>query len=77
MVELYSFETAKYLSQLPHLLSSFDNLKQIMVFNKDNAELQEAARTKKRSRSLDTPDLIRIINIKKPKSVAPSLSFHK
>ncbi|OAC97548.1 hypothetical protein MUCCIDRAFT_116360 [Mucor lusitanicus CBS 277.49] len=76
MVELYSFETAKYLSQLPHLLSSFDNLKQIMAFNKNNAELQETT-TKKRSRSQDTPDLTRIINIKKPKSVAPSLSFHK
>ncbi|KAI9496998.1 hypothetical protein BDB00DRAFT_785106 [Zychaea mexicana] len=31
MVELYSFETAKYLGQLSHLLGTFDKLKQFIT----------------------------------------------
>lgn len=79
MVELYSFEAAKYLSQLSHLLSSFDRLKQIMICSKDNyaePEPQES-RTRKRNCSLDIPNFNRIINIKKPKSVSQPLSFNK
>jgi hypothetical protein len=77
MVELYPFETAKYLSQLPHLLSSFDRLKQIMICGEDNYAEPQESRTRKRNCSLDIPDLNWIINIKKPKSVSPSLSFNK
>lgn len=77
MVELYSFETAKYLGQLFHLLSSFDSLKQIMICNKNNCIATQEGRTRKRDCSLSIPDLNRIINIKKSKSLSPSLAFKK
>ncbi|KAI8644233.1 hypothetical protein BD408DRAFT_126598 [Parasitella parasitica] len=76
MVELYSFETAKYLDQLSHLLSSFDKLKQVIICSRDNCvESQGSAR--KRNSSLDISELHRIINIKKPKGLRTSLSFKK
>jgi hypothetical protein len=77
MVELYSFETAKYLGQLSHLLSTFDSLKQIMICSRDNCVAIQEGGTRKRDCSLDIPELDRIINIKKPKSLLSSLSFRR
>lgn len=77
MVELYSFETAKYLGQLPHLLSMFDNLKRIMICSKEHCVTIAEDGKRRRNSSLDKEELDRIINTKKPKSVSPSLSFRK
>ncbi|CDH55751.1 hypothetical protein RO3G_14904 [Lichtheimia corymbifera JMRC:FSU:9682] len=77
MVELYSFETAKYLGQLPHLLSMFDNLKRIMICSKEHCVTIAEDGKRRRNSSLDKEELDRFINTKKPKSVSPSLSFRK
>jgi hypothetical protein len=62
MVELYSFETEKYLNQLSHLLISFYRLKQVMIYSKDNCvEIQD--RTRKMDSILNIPEFHRIINI--------------
>lgn len=58
IVELYSFETAKYLSQLSHLLSSFGRLKQIKICSKNNYAEPQESRKRKITCSLDIPDLI-------------------
>lgn len=77
MAEIYSFETAKYLGELPHLLSTFDSLKQVMICSRNNYVSVHAGETRRRGCSLHKPELDRIINTKKPRGLSSSLSFKK
>ncbi|KAI9315490.1 hypothetical protein BX666DRAFT_2028399 [Dichotomocladium elegans] len=78
MVELYSFEIPKYLSQLPQLLISFTQLKRIMVCSEENCVSTEPHhRPLKRTYKLTHDEMEKILNVKKPKTSCLSLQFKK
>ncbi|KAI8988615.1 hypothetical protein BDF20DRAFT_856753 [Mycotypha africana] len=76
MVDLLSFETAKHIGELPLLLNFFDKLKRIMICSRVNG-LANQEMNRKRNSSVDQATLLRISNIKKPRSLSASLSFKK
>ncbi|KAI9247123.1 hypothetical protein BDA99DRAFT_256952 [Phascolomyces articulosus] len=82
MIELYSFEVPKYISQLSQTLSSFNLLKQVMVCSDKYCVNDDSTNPQTRKRenndcNLDQATLDKILNQKKPRTVFSSLSFKK
>ncbi|KAI7875547.1 uncharacterized protein EV154DRAFT_472758 [Mucor mucedo] len=71
MVELFSFNVPKCISELPSLIMHFDQLKRIMVAHETHCVLSN---TRKRL-AVDQPSYSDMMNVKKPKNIRPSLAF--